>query len=427
MSIHADRALALAFGAFLAGCGDGEDAPVAVTLSTRDGPAAGAVVVVHDSAGDPTSWITTNAAGRAAAVVPGGGMITALLQDGDDRYRVTFLGVEAGDELTFTSPRWTSVAAGTAFVTIAPYAGAAVYVIEDACSSVYTANVSQPIAIEVRTSCQSADGTFHLLVTALDDVGEPLAASRLRDLTWTDPMNITMPDWSPMAGLAVTASNAPPATVGVLLQVGYDANGVLFPGPSEGALVEPGQGATLSVAYAPGFGDRLQTQLGVMFGTSVEDLAGASMMITRAAEPPAARTVDLTADFLPRLSPPTLDIAEPGRPAATWIAARELSGADGGAITFEWEEAASREEWVILVPPDVTLPVRVPALPNGLAGWAPPAAATFDDGRILFIDADWVAGWDALRAELGVAFAFRGEQVMPAADATMRVTMSGDL
>ncbi len=429
MWIRASSSTWLALGAFLAGCGDGTG-PAAVTVSTVDGPAAGVDVVFHDSTGQPISHVTTDATGRASAEVDEDAMITVLFLDGEDRYRATFLGVQPDDELTFVAPRVEAQVVGTAYVTIGEgYPGAVTYVLENACSSVFTGDVSQPIPIEVRTTCLSPDGTFHLLVSALDVDGAIMARASLRDLEWVDPMNVTMPAWGGMATLAVQGTNLPSGALGVVLQVGYDANGVFFSGPSEGALIDPGQGATLTVQYAPDFADYLQTQIGVMFGPSTDALDGAAMIIERHATPIASRTVDLTDDFLPRISLPAYDQTDPARPTMSWTADRSLAATDGGAVLFAWSESQGpRQEWGMLVPPDVVSPVQVPALPAELASWAPAAGADYETGTIWFVDADWVSSYDELRTGVGVGFVFGdGNDVFPDSDALVKVTMSGDL
>jgi hypothetical protein len=166
-----------------------------------------------------------------------------------------------------------------------------------------------------------------------------------------------------------------------------------------------------------------------VFGESVDALDGASMSIQRRAVPPAARTLDLTADFLPRISAPSYDQTDPARPAMSWTAEGSLADTDGGALLFAWADVGGpRQEWALLVPPGVASPVQAPALPQDLASWAPHAAVEYQPGTIWFVDADWVGSYDDLRTGVGLSFVFGdSNQVFPDADAAVQVTMSGEL
>jgi hypothetical protein len=202
---------------------------------------------------------------------------------------------------------------------------------------------------------------------------------------------------------------------------------VFFSGPSSGAFTTPGEPEDFLLQYAPDFADYLQSQIGVMYGGGIESLESAVMIVERNATPPASRAYDLSLDFLPRVSLPAYDTADPARPEMIWTAAASLADTDGGAVLFAWSEGEGpRQEWGLLVPPDTASPLAVPALPAELASWAPTAAAEYDMGTIWFVDADWVASYDELRNDVGFTFVFGdGNDVFPDADALVKVTMSG--
>jgi hypothetical protein len=421
----AGAAMALGLAAFsvLPGCGGGGEAggPVTVTVSTSAGPAAGVDVVFHDSTGAPVEHLTTGADGRASRRVGQGEMATVLLQDFGMRFRVTFTGVEPGDDLVFESPLRPATAVGTAHLSVGGYAGAGVYVLEASCVAVYTANVSQPIAVDVSSYCLSPAGRLHLVATARDANGVVLACSGIRGLEWVEPMNVTMPAWGDPAAFSVDARNAPAGAVRLRLQTAHDVDGLLLGGDGASTSLGPGAGATLSGRYAPGFADRLQTELDLDFGASAIAVDGRSGLVRRRSSPPTADTIDLAADLLPRVTSPAYDQAAPSRPAIAWSAAGSVASSDGGAVRFAWDRS---EQWVVLVPPGVASPVRLPGLPEALSSWAPGGSSALDPATVWFVDAGWISSYRQFRTEFGASW-FLGRRTYPDGDSLLRFTAGG--
>lgn len=405
-----------------AGCAGEPEA--AITVSNADGPMAGIDIVAHDATGAPTAHVTTGADGRARAAVEQGGMITVLMADGSWRERATIMGVRPGDELTFVSPRLRIEERGTANVSLSEYPGAATYVIELGCATVYTGQISQPISIDVRSNCLSADGTLQVLATALGGEGLPLAHSWLRGVAWTQPLELTMPPWSDVAAYTVEASNAPAGAVGLRLEVSCDAGGVALCSRDAAAGIGPGGSASLSVRYAPGFADALESSLALVFSEEMGSIHAASLLLARRSTLPASEPVDLGATLLPAIEWGTIEAVDPARPAMSWTRAGDLSGTDGGVLRFAWSTTESWERWMLLVPPDVPSPVTLPALPEELSAWAPPAGATYVGSGARFVDAGWIASYDAFRTDISAAFLGDFDVRFPDADATARVSMA---
>lgn len=418
------RPLACALLALVAGCGS--DPPV-VVVSDLDGPLAGAHVVFHDPDGAPVAHQTTDADGRASADVDGGGMVTVLFADDGSRLRGTIVGVERGDELAMVVSRRHVTEVGTVRVTVAPFAGAAVYVFETACAAVYTASLAQPVAIEIRSNCLAADGTLPLLVTARDGEGGMMAVAAIPALPWIEPMNVVMPAWSAPSVITLAGSAAPAGTSALFGELAYDVNGAFLGGSEAHTALVPGQAASFALPYAPGLGELLQARLALVYGSDLEEPDGASMLVRRMTTP-TDLALDLGADLLPRLPAPSIDPSVLGRPTATWPAV-DIPAADGGGAYFVWNEGSGDlEDWTVVIPPDVGGRVQLPELPEDLATWAPTAAATFGRATVLFADADWLSSYRGLRETIGFALA-QGDQrtIFPAADATLRVTIAGDL
>jgi hypothetical protein len=253
----------------------------------------------------------------------------------------------------------------------------------------------------------------------------PIAYATARDLTWVEPMNVVLTGWRSLAVVAFDAVNVPAGGVGVLVAVGYDRKGRYFGGPTASTQVGPGGEVHETLAYAPDFADRLHSEIRVLFGKSIGTLDSYSTIIEHDVVPPAWRSYDLTQDFLPRVSVPTYDATDPARLAILWTTGGSLAGADGAALEFAWRVDGMRQEWHVLVPPDVAAPFQLPALPPELASFAPPAGAELLTGTVWFLDADWVSSYQELRKRVGLSFVFNAmEDLYPAGDARVKITRS---
>ncbi|HKE15720.1 MAG TPA: hypothetical protein VKB80_12680 [Kofleriaceae bacterium] len=370
--------------------------------------------------------MTTDAEGRAAADVDEGGMVTVLafVYEGL-RFRRTLVGVSPGDELRLELPRSTSSRLGSVYVTVPPYPGASTYEISTACAIVPDADISTAFGFDVTTACLSSDRLFHLAVTAYDSDDTPIASAAVRDLAWTYPMRVTIPGWGDLATTAMDVVNGPASTVRVGHSLGYEVGGLDIRGPYVSALVGPGDGATLVLGYVPGFADRFSSLIFVEFETSTEGEYVSSFIVEWRDALQVSRVLDLTADFLPRISPPIFDTSDPVHPSMAWTVDGALAGVDGGELQFGWTDPGSYGQgWAVLVPPDVALPVRLPALPDELTMWAPTAAATFYQGGVQLVDAAWISSYDELRRGGGFGALF-GNDVLPNSDASAKITQSG--
>jgi hypothetical protein len=430
MSTHATRSFLLILGAVLAGCGD-DGAPPAITVTGRGGPMAGVSVVFHDASGAAVVTERTDSSGRAAGDIGSGGMVTVLLQDAEQRLRATFMDVARGDELTLLSPMSHAPEIGTAYVSIAPYTGATFYEVRTACGTTGTSDVSQPVALAIDAECMAADGTLPLVVTAFGALNSMIGVSAVRSVPWTNPMNVTMPDWRPPALYAVDATRVPAGATGVVGGVAQVANGVRIDGESETVGASPGGGASFSLPYVPGFGDAFVSHVGVYFGASGVDavsVQGESTLVHQTTVPPARRTVDLTADLLPRLPTPSYDRSVADRPVLTWAPQTGLEDTDAAVAVVAWREGEGPYDlWVILAPADIGARVQVPALPAELASWGPTAFVAMDLGAVAFVDADWLTSYTQVRREAGLDFLFDDQQsLLPASgDAVVRMTAGG--
>ncbi|MBI4817595.1 MAG: hypothetical protein HY791_15140 [Deltaproteobacteria bacterium] len=323
-------------------------------------------------------------------------MITALVADGARRHRVTFSGVRAGDAIELVAPSLDVEFVGTASLSVGARPGAAVYVFETGCSSLYTADVADPIALEIRSNCLDREGALNVLVSALDENASLLAVTSTRNAEWRRPMSVSMTVWRDVTRLDVEAARAPPGTVGFLTKLAYDTAGVIIEGPSTAVRLAPGQRALLAVVYAPEFADQLVSESSVLFGSSIESIDGSSAILERSSSPPAARSFDLSVDCLPQVFRPATD---PIRRRVVWTSAEQVSNADAAIVSFDWTERGSeRDSWVVITAATATS-AQMPSLPEDLIPWAPGWTARFEPGRVQIIDADWMTSYDQFRNE----------------------------
>jgi hypothetical protein len=71
-------------------------------------------------------------------------------------------------------------------------------------------------------------------------------------------------------------------------------------------------------------------------------------------------------------------------------------------------------------------PRKLPLLPTELAEWAPSADSLYLSGTILFVDDDWIASYDELRPQVGLAVALGDtDRAVPAREVSWRVVKGG--
>jgi hypothetical protein len=402
-----------------------------ITVTIGGTPLAGADVVLHDPAGEVTASLKTDVNGRAEAEVAAGAMLTVIVrpEPDDEGFRVTYMDVEPGDALELAFPSLSAEDRGTASVTLSPFEGAPLYRIDVECMSLVTTDISFPITVYIDESCVSPNGNFHIVATALDAAWQPIAFSTLRDIPSDPyvPVPVTMPAWRQDFGtLDVVGTDVPPAGRLAAVQTWLDADHVSFQGPSDQKEVFPGSSATLSVRYPAGFASLFDYQVMLGLGSAPDDLESVSMIRVRTeAPPPPTDVMSFAEDFLPGISLPAVTAVDPARPEIAWTAHGDLSTTDGAAFTLVWSPIEGPpERWILLAPPGVASPARVPALPEALADWRPPSGVTHM-AQIMFLDADWVQSYDELRNELGVAFLIDGEAIIPRTEVSARVLIAG--
>ena len=420
----ASSAGVLAAMLLLAACDSADAArgPASVRI-LEDGPVAGRDVVFHAPDGSVVTHVQTGADGVAAAEVSPGGMVTVVYTESSTVRALTVMDVQPGDviEVGWGWRLGRSVLLGEASVT-APgaFAGAAVYVLQIPCAAVYTGSLAAPIAMDVTSSCVDANGRLQLLAVVYDGSFLPKAFSFVRDIDFgAHTAAVTLPPWrTDWQDVAVELRN-PPASAS-------DVSASLTLRPSTSSLSGDGvsrswTGGALSfpLRLPRGFADAVSYEVNVWSipGRPGERSRQGVFGTWPATGIPPTLSVDAAADLLPRLHTPLLDATDLARPRVTWSATGDIAGATALRVEIAWGRAST---WAIVAPAGTALPLTVPALPDALAAFRPPDAAT-TRVDVFAIDAPSLGGYAAYRQRFADTSVQTAAASVPAARTTSSV------
>lgn len=380
-------------------------APYAPSVSSRasvavfdDGePAADRVVVFSDQAGTLLASTKTARDGTASGPMDAHGMVT-VAHGTSVRHLVTITDVTPGDRLLVGEEEDEGGVAHVACRVAATLPGAHPaahhYVVSVGVNDTEVGDVRQRVSLaalerfvvdgKVRAIARalSADGQLLAFSQAFaegcarGDASAPTIAAYLPPWT-TDLRNFTIEVKSREHGaLEATVSLMPAGSDGLLL------------GKREAPL-----GPATSFAFmAPRpIGTRARSKLVV---TYAGDASRASLE-ERRADLTEKTKVDLDERLLPRVTGAVVEGQGSARPSIHWKAAGTLAEADAIVARLAWP--ASREHvWTVLAPPNARSPLRVPALPDELAGWRPDAASI--SPVVGIIDASFWNGYADVKA-----------------------------
>jgi hypothetical protein len=207
--------------------------------------------------------------------------------------------------------------------------------------------------------------------------------------------------WSTATSTSTIAvTNVPPGMAFGWAVYGEVAGGVNLPAMEGLDLSGTGDPPPVTFVGHPGYPDFVQTEATVVKGVSDGDAL--ATIATRSAPPGGATTAYDFAALLPFISGATLDTSTPARARASWTTEGPVA-ADGAIVRMEWtmlDDAGvfQRSSWTVVAPPSVTS-VTLPALPASESAWAPPAGADFSAPPVVaLVEADFVAGYPALKA-----------------------------
>ncbi|MBW2736783.1 MAG: hypothetical protein JRH20_30730, partial [Deltaproteobacteria bacterium] len=336
-----------------------------VQVFNAGGPLAEAPVVFHQE--DGTSLTATDTEGKAEGETSANGAISALIESGKSRQVVTVLGVQPGDAVTIGDNRGDGATVSLEVTATIEVENATAYIIDVGCAR-KTIDASTMPTIEIPAWC-AASGTVSVMMTSVRDDGSPHSYAFAKDVAVaaTGVTGVTLSDWLvDWDGVALKLVNSPAKSTLMRSQIGTSLGGLTYVGYAPENLVIAYPGATalqLGAAVPESFTTITNVNLGVAFG-DVDKISGESGIRYRDTTRPTAPAAVYTIEFdggglLPQISEVTVTPASGASPSVSWSAAG-LEGHDGIVITLQYSETFS---WHVLVPPDVTVPLTLPALP----------------------------------------------------------------
>lgn len=419
----------------LAACGDDTDGtatpspspvttpgPVGVRVVTgidAHQPSPGIDVIFGDVNGTVLHRTRTDAAGQASFTMDEGGMATLVFRNPDNPkvpYLETFTDLRPGDmvesSVVYYSPASVPLlgAIQIDFPERRLPSGTVVIQIDLGCQSwyVYTRwERLQGYVAQVSKYCSlPGDGKLDVVLTALNGDMVPLAFSISRGNA-LDPSTKTrayFPDgWrtdfrtlgiaysNVSAGMTVLSSDVMPSYQGLSRSQ--------YRGPD--IAVVPGQSGVRGLRY-PDLADALS--FAAQLVTAKDAWSGPYLTYFGSfTDTPASVSVDFATDVPPLVSNVALTDGATVRPGVTWMAPADLSKVDIGSYQISWKVVDYYfASWEVLFPPDAQSPLRVPALPDELAAFRPPAdpQRLSLDGVVLVTDSSVSGYHDYLAAPI---------------------------
>lgn len=334
--------------------------------------------------------------GRASAdVVPGSTILTSRPRSlsGFASQRMTvFVGVEPGADIIAGARRPVGYPTnGRVVVSWPQFAGAAAYGLSAPCVSGFPQGTT--VALEIQPTCpQVASAT--LLVTATDQLGEPLAYSVLPDvnLPTVAGTTLTMPGFQTNLGAAsITYTGVPAAVRDLDLQLGLRRDGVTYgylqrynaPAASGSVTVS---GPIAPVGQTTFIRSRMQSTGNFLPMFHLRRQTGQQL----------TQTTDLATSMIPFTTFPSFDLQSR---TVAWTPS-------GGAAGKVADAVVARGNWLVasrgiqvsftLIGPPVVSHLTMPALPTELADLIPAATDTGSVDEFWMIDVVGKAGFAAV-------------------------------
>jgi hypothetical protein len=415
IATRASALAALACAALLA-CGSASKphtGPVTLTV-TWDGPVQGLPVAFHRPDGTVQEVTTTDASGRATAVIAEGALVTVgwrIVSSPDQWGLTTIAWLWPGDDLLLASRPTGPVPAapalvpqtGAATVTFSsPVDGASSYRVDAACSSAAAdAGYVDALSMQLYDSCGSA---VDALALARAPGGALLAYAMATDVavTGTSPdrtANVALGPWrTDFATLAIYATNAPASSQLFSWALEPKRLGRTFFGAAnatDGGL-SAGGSTSLTLTYAPGFFTSARMTETISFFSPLAIQADGASWVVEPDVVLATHAVDLSAALLPRLFGATWSSAD-GSFVASWQQEGPAPGVDGQVLSTDWSAQNGPHTWSVVVPPG-TRSFAFPPLPPELAAFAPDSGAGPTGFRVIAYDDAGTVGYAAFKA-----------------------------
>lgn len=401
---------------FVAACGDvlpgdppGDGAPpepvsVVVLTALGDGaPDSAAKVVFQDPDGAVVLDSGVDAMGRAQAMLPRGGTVSAIrITDTPDQLTAsitTTTGVSPGDALTFGQQASATITnqggQTTMTANFSQAANANGYTFFTPCGSVRTSSTVASATLGFRDSCHGA--TFDLLGTTL--AGDPRVPMFLfvKDVTYQSSGTFNIAAlFAPMASFTIQMTNVPEPVSSINASRASMIENLPATSAGVDAVGDPPAGTiSLATPFPQGVGTR--SELSIRLGRQADTAIFQRHEVHTAALGTSA-TVDLSQLQLPWISVPAATAT-----GATWNVVAPGDPPDGMMLTWrgQWNDGTRPVSiaWSV-VGPATTAGVTLPRLPAPYAAIDPgqqTVAVTPLTGTLYLVDYDNLTGYDQFR------------------------------
>lgn len=401
--------LLVAAGALLSSCGEVLPGPppaadpitVTVLSATGDGaPDLSARVLFQGPDGAVVSDGLVDAQGHAQAVLPGGGVVSAIRIVADTPAELTAsitstLDVQPGDALTFgLLPSATVTGQGgqtTMTAAFAPVAGATSYTFYTPCG--FTRATASPATLGFRDACHGA--RFDLLATTLAGTPATPMFFKVTEVSYQSGGSFSAPaSFGAMNNFTVQVTNIPDAVSSMsVLRASLNEN---LPVASTSTVVpgDPADSVQVAVPYPQGFGTR--SEITVLM--SRPDAQAAQRHEVHTASLGAGATVALVRQQLPWLT----GIAATAT-GVKWSLVAPGDPPDGMLTSWSgtWSDSGRpvSVSWLVTQPAELagmSLP-RLPPTYQAIDPGQQSVAVTPGPATLYMADYDILAGYDELR------------------------------
>jgi len=380
-------------------------------------PAVGATVLFINPDDTLVKRAATDAAGKADAEVMPGASVTSIVVVGTSYQLQTVLAVKPGDDIVIGTKTNDTTSAGMMTVTFPVIQGATFYEVSGPC---FGNQITPPVGVATasvtlffQTYCKV--DPMEIVVSAQDPNFAVVQSVHKTGVAFVDGGTITIPSYEGTRSFTGSFTNINPVIGNLDLSrsvpdgFGISTSKAMASPPTTLSLSLTGETASsarvdTSVSIASGSVQRVRQSLG---GTAVTyGLDVGATLLPWLSKPPtfdlAAGKVLVTTDT----TGTTMDKPDAFRVVATY---RRSDPATGATTSFNWTLYAA-------APGDL----KLPTLPAEVGPLAPLATDSISPLNAQMFEADTVAGYDAVRNDLGAAFLLYGGNRPPAA--TIRIS-----
>jgi hypothetical protein len=395
---------------------------VHVTVLDSGGGGAGAVgakVVFINPDGTVVKQVATDSAGKAEAEIMVGASVTAVQLVGINTQLQTVTGLKPNDDITIGVKNADSTTMGTMTVRLPTLSGANYYTVSSPCGGGF---VSQPAG----TLPATVDATLtyyaycntpaEIIVSANDPNGATLSSTKVANVAFSAGLIVVMPAYAGTRSFTASYTNVNPK-VAFMTSNRYvpDLSGLA----TSASSAQPPTASTVLTYNGP-----LATTAMIETTASIEGNARQFLRQTLSGSA-ATYGLDVSATLLPWLATPTLDVATRKVTIGVDTTGTTTATPDLARLSFSFRrtdpqtQAVTTYSWVVWggALGDVTLP----PLPAELAV-LPTSTDVLGVASVSGFEADTVAGYDAVRADVNAAFTKYTGARPPAA--LVRITQS---